>query len=138
MTMPSVDDINVDDLPCYRDPRGNLVVAEFSKCVPFHVVRLFYVHDVPANTIRGQHAHRYCRQYLICQSGRVLVDARDARRTRQVQLNAGQAVLIESGIFYSETYLDRDAMLLVLCDRTYDRGDYIDSLEEFIAVFPAS
>jgi dTDP-4-dehydrorhamnose 3,5-epimerase-like enzyme len=93
---------------------------------------------VPINTVRGQHAHRDCRQYMICQNGRVLVDASDGSRTRQITLNPGQAVLMEKGIFYSETYLDRDSALLVLCDKPYDRNDYIDSMEEFIAVFPQS
>jgi dTDP-4-dehydrorhamnose 3,5-epimerase-like enzyme len=136
--MPRVDDIKVDDLPGYRDPRGNLVVAEVGNFVPFPVVRLFYVYDVPINTVRGQHAHRDCRQYMICQNGRVLVDASDGSRTRQITLYPGQAVLMEKGIFYSETYLDPDSTLLVLCDKPYDRNDYIDSMEEFIAIFPPS
>ena len=136
--MPRVDDIKVDDLPGYRDPRGNLVVAELGKFVPFPVVRLFYVYDVPINMVRGQHAHRDCRQYMICQNGRVLVDASDGSRSRQITLKPGQAVLMENGIFYSETYLDRDSMLLVLCDKPYDRNDYIDRSEEFIAIFPPS
>jgi UDP-2-acetamido-3-amino-2,3-dideoxy-glucuronate N-acetyltransferase len=136
--MPNVHDIKVDDLPSYRDARGNLVVAELSKYIPFDVVRLFYVHDVPINAVRGQHAHRNCRQYMICQRGQVLVDASDGSQTRQITLNPGQAVLMENGIFYSETYLDRNSTLLVLCDKPYDRKDYIDSMEEFIAIFPPS
>lgn len=134
--MPSVHDIKVDDLPSYRDARGNLVVAELGKYVPFDVVRLFYVHDVPINTVRGQHAHRDCRQYMICQSGQVLVDASDGSRRRQIKLNPGQAILMGTGIFYSETYLDRDSALLVLCDKPYDRSDYIDSMEDLTAIFP--
>jgi UDP-2-acetamido-3-amino-2,3-dideoxy-glucuronate N-acetyltransferase len=134
--MASVNDIKVDDLPSFGDARGNLVAAELGKYVPFDVIRLFYVRDVPINTVRGQHAHRDCRQYMICQSGRVLVDASDGSRTRRIKLNPGQAVLMGTGIFYSETYLDRDSMLLVLCDKPYDRGDYIDSMEEFITIFP--
>jgi UDP-2-acetamido-3-amino-2,3-dideoxy-glucuronate N-acetyltransferase len=128
--MRSVNDIKVDNLPTIRDARGNLVVAEFSAYVPFQVVRLFYVHDVPANTTRGKHAHRRCRQYMICQTGRVLVDAADGRQTRQIELNAGQAVLMEPRIFFSETYADRGTLLLVLCDQPYDKDEYINSMEE--------
>ncbi len=134
--MPKVDDIEVDDLPTFRDPRGNLVVAEFDKYVPFPVVRLFYVRDVPVNTMRGQHAHRRCRQYLICQSGRVVLNAADGKRMRRIELKAGQGVLLVNGIFYSETYLDAESMALVLCDQPYDQGDYIDSMDEFLKLYP--
>jgi UDP-2-acetamido-3-amino-2,3-dideoxy-glucuronate N-acetyltransferase len=128
--MASVNDIKVDDLPRMSDARGNLIIAELGDYVPFPVARLFYVHGVPINTIRGKHAHRRCRQYLICQIGRVIVEAADGNQTRRIELNAGQAVLMESGIFFSETYVDRDTVLLVLCDRPYEKNDYIDSLEE--------
>jgi hypothetical protein len=45
---------------------------------------------------------------MICQTGRVLVDATDGTQTRQIELCSGQAVLIEHGIFTSETYVDHD------------------------------
>jgi WxcM-like, C-terminal len=131
--MPDVNVIRIDSLPRKRDARGNLVVAEFNEFVPFAVARLFYVCDVPVNTCRGNHAHRHGRQYYICQSGRVRVDLHDGTRARRIELNPGHAVLIENGIFASETYLDRNSMLLVLCDRPYDRADYIESMDEFLA-----
>lgn len=130
ITMSGVLDIKINDLPSFKDQRGNLIVADLDKLVPFPVVRLFYIRDVPVNTIRGQHAHRRCRQYVICQSGRVLMDIADATHTRRVELKAGQAVLMESGIFHSEMYLDSDSIVLVLCDQPYDRSDYIDSMDE--------
>lgn len=133
--MPNVNDIKIDDLPRISEARGNLTVVEFSKFVPFSVVRLFYVYDVPANTIRGKHAHRQCRQYMICQNGRVLVDATDGRQTRRIELNPGQAILIEHGIFTSEMYVDLDTVLLVLCDRPYDPNDYIRNMEEFLSIY---
>lgn len=135
--MPNVHDIKVDNLPKNHDTRGNLVVAEFSEYVPFSVARLFYVYGVPENTSRGKHAHRRGRQYLICQMGRVLIDVNDGTRTRQIELKPGQGLSIENGIFASETYVDHDLLLLVLCDRPYDRSDYIESLEEFLASRPA-
>ncbi len=129
---PSVSDIKIDNLPTMCDARGCLVVAEFSAYVPFQVVRVFYVHSVPINTIRGEHAHRHGRQYMICQTGRVLVDANDGALTRRIELSPGQAMLMECGIFFRETYVDRDTVLLVLCDSPFDSKDYIRTMEEFI------
>ena len=131
--MPDVNNIRINNLPRKADARGNLVVAEFSEFVPFAVARLFYVYGVPVNTSRGHHAHRHGRQYYVCQSGRVRVDLHDGTKSRRIELNPDQAVLIENGIFASETYLDQNSVLLVLCDRSYDRVDYIESMEEFLA-----
>lgn len=135
--MPDLNDIKVDELPQFRDERGSLVVAEFSACVPFDVMRIFYVREVPVNVTRGKHAHRECRQYMICQAGRVLIEATNGKQTRQIELSAGQAVLVDNGIFYSETYLERETVLLVLCDKPYDVKDYIDNMDEYLALYRA-
>ena len=132
--MPNVNDIKIDKLPQIRDARGTLVVAEFGKFVPFPVVRVFYVCDVPSNTARGQHAHRQCRQYMICQAGRVLLEVADGARMRRIELSAGQAVLVEQRIFASETFLDPNTVLLVLCDKPYDSNDYIRSIEDLTVI----
>jgi UDP-2-acetamido-3-amino-2,3-dideoxy-glucuronate N-acetyltransferase len=127
--MLNLNDINIDNLPKFRDARGNLVVAEFTNYVPFLVVRLFYIHDAPINAVRGKHAHRRCRQYMICQTGHVLIDATDGTQMRRFDLCSGQAVLIENGIFTSQKFVERETVLLVLCDRPYERDDYIHSID---------
>lgn len=40
------------------DPQGDLVFAEAEGHVPFSIARVFYVYDVPADAVRGGHAHR--------------------------------------------------------------------------------
>lgn len=127
-----LDGLKIDTLPTVRDVRGALTVAEFSRFVPFAVVRLFYVREVLPNTARGQHAHFRCSQYVICVSGRVRVDFADGTGERSVILSPGQAILIEPGIFATETYLDADSVLLFLCDRPYEKDDYIHTLDEFL------
>lgn len=128
----TLDNLKIDRLPTMRDARGALTVAEFDQYVPFPVVRLFYVREVPPNTVRGQHAHFRCSQYAICIGGRARIDLTDGIGTRSVSLCPGQAVLIEPGIFATETYLDADTVLLILCDRPYEKDDYIHTLDEFL------
>ena len=123
--MTSVHDIGVDHLTVIRDPRGELVIAEFRDLVPFPVVRLFYVRDVPPGQALGGHAHVRCRQYMICQAGRIAVTLFDGEQERVMELSPGQAILVEPGIFGTESYLDPESTLLVLCDRPYEKDDYI-------------
>jgi len=130
MSLSQLTEIAVANLPAFVDVRGRLIVAEFSRFVPFVVQRLFFIHGVPAGTGRGGHAHYRCRQYLICQSGTIKVQATDGRTTRDFVLGEGQCLLVEPGIFATETYVTSDAVLLVLCDRPFEKSDYIDTIEE--------
>jgi UDP-2-acetamido-3-amino-2,3-dideoxy-glucuronate N-acetyltransferase len=123
--MTGVHDIAVDSLTVIRESRGELAIAEFRDLVPFPVARLFYVRDVPPGQARGGHAHFRCRQYMICQAGRIAVTLFDGQQQRSLELSPGQAILVEPGIFGTETYLDPDSALLVLCDRSYEKNDYI-------------
>lgn len=132
MSNATLEDIHVTSLQVMRDARGALTVVEFSRHVPFAVARLFYVSGVPVGLSRGGHAHRRCSQYMICQSGRLRVAATDGSRERSLELTAGQAVLIEPGIFASQVYLEVDSVLLVLCDRPYEAEDYIHKMDEFL------
>jgi hypothetical protein len=129
-----VDLVKVDQLPVFRhEARGAVTPVEFSRFVPFQPVRLFYAYDVPQGGVRGRHANRTAREYLICQSGRVRLDLADRHKDRVVTLSAGEGVLIEPGIFVVDTYLDPGAVLLVLCDKPYDHQDYIHTLDELRA-----
>lgn len=132
MSGPITDGIKLDTLPTMRDTRGALTVVEFGKFVPFPVVRMFYVREVPLGSMRGQHAHYRCSQYMICISGRLRITVHDGTSERSFELSPGQGILIEPGIFATETYLDADSVMLALCDRPYERDDYIHTKEEFL------
>jgi len=120
----------------FRDSRGVLVPIEIPSAIPFPVVRLFWVRDVPAGTGRGGHGHKVCRQYMICVTGGVLVDVTDGKISRRFELTAGDALDVQPGLFASETYQGPDSTLLVLCDRPFEAEDYLDNLED-LQVFRA-
>lgn len=133
MNLLDVTTMKVDIFPTMRDQRGALTVVELGGVVPFTVARLFYVTRVPAGTARGQHGHFRCSQYFLCQAGRVRTVASDGAEERAFILEPGQGLLVPPGIFASETYLEPDTILQVLCDRPYEKDDYIHSMEELRA-----
>ena len=69
---------------------------------------------------------------MICQAGRIAVALFDGKQERSLELSPGQAILVEPGIFGTETYLDTDSTLLVLCDRPYEKDDYIHDRDSVI------
>jgi hypothetical protein len=69
---------------------------------------------------------------MICQTGRIRVKLEDGMTTRVVELSPGDAVLVPAAIFASETFLEKDSSLLVLCDRPFEPDDYLHTWEEFL------
>lgn len=133
MSLPRVADLAVDTLPTMRDSRGALTVVDLAARLPFAVVRLFFVTDVPAGMVRGQHGHYRCSQYFLCQAGRLQTTVSDGDEERVFMLEPGQGLLVRPGIFASETYLEPGTILQVLCDRPYEKDDYIHDMDELRA-----
>ena len=95
-----------------------------------NISRVFFVH-ANQNTLRGNHAHYKCNQWLICISGSVSVSLFDGQDSRQEILDVGSGVLyVPCGLWTSQEYSE-NSILLVLADQLFDEDDYIRSLEDF-------
>ncbi len=106
------------------DDRGWLAAIDFD-AVGFDVTRAFVVgsgHGIS----RGGHGHRAGRQLLSLASGRVRVDLRWREHSASVVLSGDRRfLLVEPGVWASQTYLDHDSSLVVFCDTPYDPDDYL-------------
>jgi hypothetical protein len=96
--MASVRDLKLLTLSRYLDHRGELVPVELPRDVPFHVVRLFWIRDVPGGVTRGTHAHSVCHQYVCCMAGPVMVDVFDGVLERTITLVSGTALHVPPDI----------------------------------------
>src|ERR1039458_5115370 len=75
-------------LPQVYDLRGNLSFGEVGNPIPFEVKRYFLVYGVTSKEIRGEHAHRSLRQFLICVHGRCHVVADDGTNRQEFVLDS--------------------------------------------------
>ena len=66
--MNKVDDIIKINLDIKKDIRGDLLAIEFQKNLNINIQRSFFVFGKD-NTVRGNHAHKKCNQFLCCISG---------------------------------------------------------------------
>jgi dTDP-4-dehydrorhamnose 3,5-epimerase-like enzyme len=117
-------------VPC-QDARGCLLPVGFD-ALPFAPARMFVVRDVPAGTLRGGHAHRSARQWLLCVAGRVEVAWRPAlagdEAMQSVVLDRpDQALLIEAGVWASQRYVESGSILIVLSSEPFDEASYLDA-----------
>jgi len=118
-----------------RDLRGSLVASEFGRDVPFEPRRSFLVFDVPGSEIRGEHAHRACKQFITCVHGAcsVLVDDGTVREEFRLD-DPTLGLFVPPMVWCSQFGHSPEAVLLVLASEHYDAADYIRDYEEWLAV----
>jgi UDP-2-acetamido-3-amino-2,3-dideoxy-glucuronate N-acetyltransferase len=115
------------------DLRGEINIYEFQKYIPFSVKRFFIVKNVKSKYVRGEHAHKVCKQLLVALSGSVdiLIDNGVDRFT--TSLNSPKfGVLIENLVWSSQYNFSKDAILGVFASDNYDEDDYIREYELFL------
>ncbi len=127
--------VTLHKFPFISDIRGNLSVGEFEKSVPFTPKRYFLIFNVPSVETRGEHAHRQCKQFLICVKGSCSVVADDGRNREEFLLDKPELGLYLPPMTWGIQYrYSADAMLLVFASEYYNKEDYIRDYVEFLKV----
>ena len=125
--------VSVHRLPLRRDLRGSLVASETGKDIPFEPKRYFLVFDVPGSEIRGEHAHRACRQFLVCVRGACSLAVDDGATREEFRLDHPTiGVHVPPMVWATQFKHTSDAMLLVLASHRYDPDDYIRDYADFL------
>jgi UDP-2-acetamido-3-amino-2,3-dideoxy-glucuronate N-acetyltransferase len=108
----------------YVDERGVLLPLEFSD-MPFDPRRSFVIRGESAGTVRGEHSHITGQQMLICVAGSIEVQMRVDEDEVTVQLHPhSDGLLIGSGIWSQQTYIQPGSILLAFASEPYDPGSY--------------
>lgn len=127
--------VTLHELPRVEDMRGTLSVGEFERSVPFVPKRYFLVFDVPSREIRGEHAHRQCKQFLICVRGSCSVVADDGKNRGEYLLDRPDlGIYLPPMVWGTQYKYSSDAVLLVFASDYYDAADYIRDYAEFKAL----
>lgn len=124
----------VYEIPYFADDRGALNVLEISRELPFGCQRIFYTYTVPQGSVRGEHAHRKCHQFLIALRGSVNVAVDNGAVRDEIVLDSpSKGLHLPPGCWGEQYSHSEDCILLVLASQPYDNADYIRSYEEFLA-----
>jgi len=116
------------------DQRGNLIPVEFERELPFLPRRQFFIHDVAEESIRGEHAHRICHQFLFAVVGSLAVIVDDGDTAREVELaDASFGLYLPPYIWGVQYRFKPHTMLSVYASHPYDSSEYIRDYDEFIA-----
>ena len=125
---PLVQQLQRLPMPAVEDARGQLLPVEFAE-LPFVPQRVFTVSQVPTGDRRGEHSHFSCQQILVCIQGQIDVECRLGNEVDVIQLTPGaDALYIPAGIWASQTYQSRDAVLLVICSEPWSENNYFKAV----------
>ena len=94
--------------------------------MPFHPCRAFVIHDVPAGTTRGRHAHKHGLQFLIRLTGRLLIALRYNGEEQTCALESSDlGLLVGPEVWSKQTYVEPGTTLLVFASAPYDPASYV-------------
>jgi dTDP-4-dehydrorhamnose 3,5-epimerase-like enzyme len=123
--------MNIINNNIFTDKRGGyLVPIEFNSLL-FEPKRIFTIHDVPKNQIRGEHAHYVTQQIMLCVRGNILVYLDDGYKITETELSAGQSIYIPNMVWDYQKFLTGNEFAVVLASTHYDINDYILDKNKF-------
>jgi WxcM-like, C-terminal len=120
------------ELPRYSRDDGDVVVAQVAAQVAFPIARVFTV-TAPLDALRGDHAHIRCTQLMLCVHGAVEIICDDGRHKRTFRLNRNNLALCVPPTIWNNIFFRQDrSVVMVLCDRPFEEGDYLREYSEFL------
>ncbi len=135
MSSSTIEDYQLIEIPkiVADDGRGNLSVIE-KDIIPYEIKRVYYLYDVPSDSIRGGHAHKELKQFLIALSGSFDVVLDDGKERIVITLNRPyKGLLIPNGLWRELENFSAGAVCLSLVSETYDEADYIRDYQDYLA-----
>jgi len=124
--------MNIVRLPGFQDERGNLCWIDGGSTVPFDIKRVFYFTDAPSATIRGDHAHRKCHQFIVLLKGQMdmTLEHQDGETSliHMIPCGVGFHVL---PMTWCKLNVSPGTICIVLASEHYDEADYIRDHEVF-------
>lgn len=114
------------------DCRGNLVVVEGEKSIPFSIKRVFYIYNSASDVVRGEHANRESEFVLINVSGSSKVRISNGKEEEMVVLDKpGKGLYIPKMIWKDMYDFSPNSVLLCLASTHYDANEYIRDYESY-------
>jgi len=131
-TLYTVHDVHFLELPRFTRADGEIVVAQATH-IPFAITRMFTL-TAPIGSVRGDHAHRHCTQFMLCVNGAVEIVCDDSQDRKTFILDRNNfAVCVPPTIWNKLIFKEDSSVVIVLCDRPFEETDYLREYPEFVS-----
>jgi dTDP-4-dehydrorhamnose 3,5-epimerase-like enzyme len=98
--------------------------------VPFDVKRVFFVSNIPVGSIRGQHAHKTEKQYLICLNGLIDIKLTSEKKVISKRLTDLEAIYLPPMFWTEIINLKYNSIIPVFASSNYLQEEYITNIED--------
>lgn len=120
------------ELPKIIDKRGNLSFIEEMKHIPFQIQRTYWIYDVPGGEVRGGHAYRENKEFIVALSGSFDVVLHDGVKEQVFHLNRSYyGLYVPQMMWRRMENFSTNSLALVLSSTNYEQTDYIRDFEQF-------
>jgi len=133
MSMATIDDVKIIELPKCMDPRGNLSFVEQLHHIPFEIKRTYWIYDVPGGEFRGGHAFKQNEEFIIALSGAFDVVVDDSKCKKVFTLNRSYyGLYVPAGLWREMENFSTNSVALEFGSLHYSETDYIRDYNVFI------
>ena len=130
--MKNIDEVKIIELPKFLDDRGNLSFLESNNQIPFYIKRAYWVYDVPGGEIRGSHAFKKSKEFIIALSGSFDVVLNDGNKEMRYNLNRSYFGLYVPNMLWRRLEnFSTNSLALIVSNISYDKNDYIINFNDF-------
>ena len=120
------------NLPKILDKRGSLSFIEAKKHIPFEIKRTYWIYDVPGGEVRGGHAYRKNKEFIVALSGSFDVVLHDGVKEQVFHLNRSYyGLYVPQMMWRRMENFSTNSLALVLSSTNYEQADYIRDFEQF-------
>ena len=124
--------INKFKTKIFSNKTGKLIPIYFNKHFPIKVKRIFLLYG-KKNKIRGDHAHKKCSQVFIPIYGKLILNIKTPNVNKKIILNhlINTAVMVPPKHWCSVKFVNKNSILMVVCDQHYNADDYLKNFDEY-------
>jgi hypothetical protein len=120
------------ELSKLADPRGNLSFIEEDTHLPFKIMRIYWIYDVPGGEHRGGHAFRETEELIVALSGSFDVVLHDGEKKYHYSLNRSYyGVFVPKMFWRTLENFSTNSLALIIASTDYNEKDYIRHFDEF-------
>lgn len=95
-------------------------------------IKRFFLLKSKKNCTRGNHAHKKCSQYFFSIKGNIKISTNNGKKIKIIKIRQLDKVLRVPPYTWVKVFLKKNQLLCVMCDRNYEKNDYINSYSKFI------
>jgi hypothetical protein len=134
MINSDISQVRLIALPKIEDFRGNLSFIEEENHVPFKIRRTYWIYDVPGGQIRGGHAFRNQKEFIVALSGSLDIKVSDGFHEKTYSLNRSYyGLFIPNGLWRQMENFSTNSLAMVLSSTNYSESDYIRDFNQFLS-----